>query len=300
MEEQLKQLIEQAKATNNTVLVEQLNQALNTFLAQQKQQENEKLKAQENINQEENTIQEAKKEEVVQESKVEKEEKQSKIKEEDIKKVANGEVSRLITMKNDKIILESAYMQIHSSAKNSTLRTHLNSILITLALDDVTKEKKATAKLYKLLETYENPEDIQDIQTFLNDISKIGRVGLEAKESIINGYDNNQRKEVFNKYFDDEYEKRKKNADLLDMEYDELIAKPLKNPDDFEEMIDRYLALIQKLEKLYDETANKIDIEKTQKIEETILYLKSKITTIKKYHAAIKDAAQFADRSFNF
>ncbi len=297
MEEQLRQLIEQAKATNNAVLVEQLNQALNTFLAQQKQQEDIKLKSQENINQEENKTQEVKKEEVIQETKVE-EEKQNKIKEEDIQKEATGEVSRLVTMKNGNHILESDYMQITSNAKNSNLRTDLNSILVTLALDDVTKRTKATAELYEILDKYEDPDDIEDIQAFLDDIAKIGKVGLEARESIAN-YDMDQRKETFNRYFEDEYDKRKRNVDLLDMEYDELRSKPMKNPDDFEEMIDRYNALIQKLEKLYDETANKVDIEKTQQIEATIQYLKDRITSIKKYYTSLKEVAEFSERSFN-
>ena len=298
MEEQLRQLIEQAKATNNTVLVEQLNQALNTFLAQQKQQEDIKLKSQENINQEENKTQEVKKEEVIQETKVE-DEKQNKIKEEDIQKVNSGEVSKLITTKDGNHILESKYMDIRSSAKNSKLRTDLNSILVTLALDDITNERKATAKLYNIMDTYEDPEDIDDLQMFLDDIAKVGRVGEEAKESIANGYTISGRKEVYDKYFNDEFEKQRKAVDFLDMEFDELHSKPIKDSNQYEEMIDRYNAIIQKLEKLYDETANKVDSEKSQQIEATIQYLKGRITAIKKYCNSMKDISDFVDRSFN-
>ena len=298
--ETLNRMINDAKLENDVVLVEYLTLALNHILEKQKKEEDIKLKAQENINQEENITQEVKKEEVIENTKEEEEKKQNKIKDEDIKKMATGEVSRIIVTKTNNTILESKYMDIKVNSKNFDLRLALENILVTLALDDVTKEKNAIAKLYKILAKYEKPEDINDIKMFLNDIAKIGHVGLEAKESIENDYDNHHRKEVYNKYFDDEYEKKKKSADFLDMELDELHSKSNKNPNDYEEIIDRYNALIQQLEELYDETTNKVSIEKSQKLEQTIQQLKNKRDDIKKYLAAFKEAINETNRLFEY
>lgn len=281
MEESIKQLIEIAKQNNNLELVQKLTEALELAKQNQKIQE-------ENITQE-----------VIVEEKQQEEAKQSKVEKEDIKKMATGEVSKLIVTKTNNHILESKYMDIKPNTKNFDLRIALENILVTLALDDITKEKKATEKLYKLLDTYEKPEDINAIQIFLNDIAKVGHVGLEAKESITDNYNNNHKKEVFNRYFDDEYEKKKKSADFLDMELDELHSKPNKNPNDYEEIIDRYNFLIQRLEELYDETTNKVSIEKTQKLEETIQYLKNKVTDIKKYMTTLKEAINETNRLFD-
>lgn len=296
MEESIKQLIEIAKQNNNPELVQKLTEALELAKSNQNTQEDIKLKSQESINQEVNINQEAKKEEVIEQTK--EEEKQDKLKEEDIKKMAIGEVSKLIITKTNNHILESKYMDMKPNTKNSDLRIDLENILVTLALDDVAKKKNATEKLYKLLDAYQKPEDVNDIQIFLNDIAKIGNVGLEAKESITNNYDNNHKKEVFNRYFDDEYEKKKKDADLLDMELDELHRKPNKNPNGYEEIIGSYNFLIQRLEELYDETTNKVSIEKTQKLEETIKQLKNKVADIKKYTTALNEAIKETNRLF--
>lgn len=285
MEESIKQLIEIAKQNNNLELVQKLTEALE--LAKQNQN-----------TQEENITQEVKKEEVIENTKEEEEKKQNKVKDEDIKKMATGEVSKLIITKTNNTILESKYMDIKPNTNNFDLRLALENILVRLALDDVTKEKKAIARLYKVLDKYEKPEDINAIQIFLNDIAKVGNVGLEAKESITNNYDNNHKKEVFNRYFDDEYEKKKKSADFLDMELDELHGKSNQNPNDYEEIIDRYNSLIQRLEELYDETTNKVSIEKTQKLEETIQQLKNKVTDIKKYMTTLKEAINETNRLF--
>ena len=297
MEESIKQLIEIAKQNNNPELVQKLTEALELAKSNQNTQEDIKLKSQENINQEVNINQEEKKEEVIEQTK--EEEKQDKLKEEDIQKMAIGEVSKLIITKTNNHILESKYMDMKPNTKNSDLRIDLENILVTLALDDVAKKKNATGKLYKLLDAYQKPEDVNDIQIFLNDIAKIGNVGLEAKESITNNSDNNHKKEVFNRYFDEEYEKKKKNADFLDMELDELHSKPNKNPNDYEEIIDRYNSLIQRLEELYDETINKVSIEKTQKLEETIKQLKNKVADIKKYTTALNEAINETNKLFD-
>ena len=280
MEESIKQLIEIAKQNNNLELVQKLTEALE--LAKQNQN-----------TQEENITQEVIVEEKQQEAK------QSEVEKEDIKKMATGEVSKLIITKTNNTILESKYMDIKPNTNNFDLRLALENILVRLALDDVTKEKKAIAKIYKVLDKYEKPEDINAIQIFLNDIAKVGHVGLEAKESITNNYDNNHKKEVFNRYFDEEYEKKKKSADFLDMELDELHGKSNQNPNDYEEIIDRYNSLIQRLEELYDETTNKVSIEKTQKLEETIQQLKNKVTDIKKYMTTLKEAINETNRLFD-
>jgi hypothetical protein len=271
MEDQIKQLIEIAKQNNDTALVQKLTEAL------------------ELVKQEQNT-QEAKKE-VVENSKAE---------DEDIKKVITGEVSKLIIPKTNKSILESKYMDMSVKSKNPNLRIDLESVLFSLALDDVNKEKNATTKLYKILDTYKKPEDINDIQVFLNDIAKIGHVGLETKESIADNYENNRKKEIHDSYFDDEYDEKKKNADLLEMELEELSSKSNKNPNDYEELIDRYNFLIQRLEELYDETYNKVSSEKSQKLEETIQQLKKKVIDIRKYLTSLKEAIDETNRLFEY
>ena len=274
MEDQIKQLIEIAKQNNDTALVQKLTEAL------------------ELVKQEKNTqeVQEV----VVENSKVEDE------KDKDIKKVITGEVSKLIITKTNNTILESKYMDMSVKSKNPNLRIDLESVLVSLASDDVYKGKKATTKLYKLLDTYKKPEDINDIQVFLNDIAKIGHVGLEAKESIADNYENNRKKEIHDSYFDDEYDEKKKNADLLEMELEELSSKSNKKPNDYEELIDRYNFLIQRLEELYDETYNKVSSEKSQKLEETIQQLKKKVIDIRKYLTSLKEAIDETNRLFEY
>lgn len=226
--------------------------------------------------------------------------KQNTKQKEDIKKVANGEVSKLITTKNNNNILESKYMDTPSHAKNSKLRTELNSILVTLALDDITKQQKGAMKICSLLDTFEEPEDIEDIQQFLEDISKIGRVGLETKETVISAYSNrDKQKEIYTKYFDDQYEDLTKSLNLADMELDEINNKSLKDTKDLEDIETRYQIILQKLEKLYDETARKIDDKKSQELKKTIEYVKEQIKNIKSYGKSIKDIEEFVNQSFN-
>lgn len=226
--------------------------------------------------------------------------KQNTKQKEDIKKVANGEVSKLITTKNNNNILESKYMDTPSHAKNSKLRTELNSILVTLALDDITKQQKGAMKICSLLDTFEEPEDIEDIQQFLEDISKIGRVGLETKEAVISAYSNrDKQKEIYTKYFDDQYEDLTKSLNLADMELDEINNKSLKDTKDLEDMKTRYQIILQKLEKLYDETARKIDDKKSQELKKTIEYVKEQIENIKSYGKSLEDIEEFVNQSFN-
>jgi len=300
MEEQLRQLIEQAKATNNTMLVEQLTQTLNAYIAQQKQQEDIKLKSQENINQEENTIQEVKKETVIQDNKTEEDDKKKKTSEEDIKKVVSGEVSRLITTNTNNHILESAYMQMSSSAKNPKLRIELNKILVTLALDDVMNQKNGAIKISSLLEQYEEPEDIEDIQQFLNDIAGIGQVGMQTKDTVLSAFSNtDERKEMFDKYYDTEYTNLSKSVDLTSMELDEISSKDIKDTNDLDEIEMRYQSILQKLEKLLDETANKVDNRRTQELSNTIKYVKEQIKSIQAYKTSLKDIENYANAAFN-
>lgn len=297
MEESIKQLIEIAKQNNNPELVQKLTEALELAKSSQNTQEDIKLKSQEIINQEVNINQEVKKEEVIEQTK--EEEKQDKLKEEDIKMIRPGEVSETIITNDNYHITDSKYFDIKPKTKNSDLLGDLSHILAILAFDDINKTKNATAKLQTIVDTYQKPEDVNAIQIFLNDIAKVGHVGLEAKESITNNYDNNHKKEVFNRYFDEEYEKKKKSADFLDMELDELHSKPNKNPNDYEEIIASYNRLIQRLEELYDETLNKVSIEKTQKLEKTIKQLKNTVADIKKYNTALNEAINETNRLFN-
>ena len=115
----------------------------------------------------------------------------------------------------------------------------------------------------------------------------------------MSNYDSSQRKEVLNRYFEDEYDKQKKKADFLDMELEELNNKSVKNSDDYEELIDRYQTIIIDLEKLQDETFNKIDSDKAQKLEATIQHLKSRIAAIRKYLKDMKDISDYAENAFN-
>ncbi|MBR5370194.1 MAG: hypothetical protein IK137_02700 [Bacilli bacterium] len=278
----LKELIESAKKDNDEVLMSYLNQALNHLVQKQIQQEQEKLR-----------LQEEKKQEAIQETN--KENKQSKDNEEDIEKVANGEVSKLITTKTGNHIVKSKYIDTPSHAKNMSLRTELNSVLITLALDDITKQENATKELFEIIDKYENPEDINEIILFIDNISKIGTVGAETRERIIN----NDRKQSYDKYFNDEYDRLEKQINILDMEYDELKSKPTVNDKHTEELVDRYQFLIHKLEKLYDETANKIDPKKSEDLKKLISNAKKQVESINKLINGLKEITDYADKAFN-
>ena len=299
--ETLKNMINDAKARNDDVLVEYLNKALEHIMEKQKLQEDVKSKSQENTNQEQNIIQEEKKEVII-EQKNEKEE--SRIKDDDIKRVQTGEVSRLTTTNTNNHILESKYETIRSNAKNSSLRTELNSVLITLALDDITHEQKATMELLSILKTYNKPEDIQDILNFLDDISKISSVGLTAKQNIMDAINNKENTEENNKnlsnYFDDEYEKLNKRITFADVEYDEINNKPTKDTNDYEEMLERYQKILHDLEKLYDETYGKTDSKKIQNLDNAIKYIKQQIARIQNFQKQMKDIESYVESSFNF
>ena len=282
--ESLQRLIDHAKEDNDEVLIAYLNQAINHLVQKQIQQETQQV----------NAPQEEKQESTIQENNTNNNERHT-IKEEDIKKVRTGEVSRLITTKTDNHIVESKYMDIPSNAENSSLRTELNSVLLTLALDDITKQENATKELFEIIAKYDSPKDIDDIMAFLDSIEKIGQTGAKAKSRIRD----NEQEEVYTNYFNDQFDTLEKNANFLDMELDEMKGKPTINDKQVEELIDSYQALIQKLETLQDETFKKVAPEKEQKLDKLIQSLKETKKSIEKLINGLKEITESADKAFN-
>ena len=282
--ESLQRLIDHAKEDNDEILIAYLNKAINHLVQKQIQQETQQV----------NAPQEEKQESTIQENNANNNEKQ-KIKEEDIKKVRTGEVSRLITTKTGNHIVESKYMDIPSNAENSSLRTELNSVLLTLALDDITKQENATKELFEIIDKYDSPKDIDNIMAFLDSIEKIGQTGAKAKSRIRN----NEQEEVYTNYFNDQFETLEKKANFLDMELDEMKGKPTINDKQLEELIDSYQTLIQKLETLHDETFKKVSPEKEQKLDKLIQSLKETKKSIEKLINGLKEITESADKAFN-
>ena len=54
-----------------------------------------------------------------------------------------------------------------------------------------------------------------------------------------------------------------------------------------------------KLEKLYDETANKIDPKKSEDLKELISNAKKQVESINKLINGLKEITDFADKAFN-
>jgi len=307
MEEQitnLKNMIENAKKENDLVLVEYLTKALNHIIEKQKTQEDIKLKSQENVNQEENTKAEEKKEVFIENKQEEKEEKKEKD-DTNIVRQMKGEVSTLNKYSTGNIELESEYMGVKVNSSNLSLAISLDHILVTLALDDVTKEKKSIVELYKVLKEFNKPEDIQDISNFLNSISSISTVGKTASEAINslllnNDLENNSElNEALNNSYDAEHEKLTKNISILDMEFDEMHNKRTKDPDEYRDMLLAYQQKLRKLEELYDETYNKVDPKKSSDLLSEINQMKTKITNIKDYIKRLDELTKGMDSKFN-
>ena len=285
MEEQLRQLIEQAKATNNAVLVRQLNQALNTLLEQQRQQEDIKLKSQENINQEKNetTIE---KKEVVMEQKQdeEKEKEETKNEEKPIKKQIEGEVSTLTIYQDGKVNIETKYLDIPINSENTTLITEMRKIAIDLGFDDTINDKLAEDQLLSALDKLgDDDEAVEQIEEFIGEAAKIGKKGKELEEKY---YANTlERREL---PYDKDYQDLLKEINMVETEDKESNTRKYSDGS-YEDIIMSYQRVIAKIEALIDEAHNKLSAEKISTLETKLMFLKERVKTIQQNMEVLKE-----------
>ena len=285
MEEQLRQLIEQAKATNNAVLVRQLNQALNTLLEQQRQQEDIKLKSQENINQEKNetTIE---KKEVVMEQKQdeEKEKEETKNEEKPIKKQIEGEVSTLTIYQDGKVNIETKYLDIPINSENTTLITEMRKIAIDLGFDDTINDKLAEDQLLSALDKLgDDDEAVEQIEEFIGEAAKIGKKGKELEEKY---YANTlERREL---PYDKDYQDLLKEINMVETEDKESNTRKYSDGS-YEDIIMAYQRVIAKIEALIDEAHNKLSAEKISTLETKLMFLKERVKTIQQNMEVLKE-----------
>ena len=242
MEEQinnLKKMIEDAKRENDEVLVEYLTQALNHIYNKQKQQENAKLKSQENINQEQNEI---------------KEEKKDKENDEIDKTISNG-LSTLTIYKSGNKVLKSPYMDISVKARNSALKLNLESMLVSIASDEITREANAVDDYIDALKLAQSKEDIEDLLNFLDHIAEIGRQGETYKAILTNiTKQYGQQLQDQDKTYDVEetpsMEIIDRNLELLNMRKDRLMSNKMKDPEDFRDLATDYQKVLNQLHDL--------------------------------------------------
>ena len=285
MEEQLRQLIEQAKATNNAVLVRQLNQALNTLLEQQRQQEDIKLKSQENINQEENETTIEKKEVVMkQKQDEEKEKEETKNEEKPIKKQIEGEVSTLTIYQDGKVNIETKYLDIPINSENTTLITEMRKIAIDLGFDDTINDKLAEDQLLSALEKLgDDDEAVEQIEEFIGEAAKIGKKGKELEEKY---YANTlERREL---PYDKDYQDLLKEINMVETEDKESNTRKYSDGS-YEDIIMSYQRVIAKIEALIDEAHNKLSAEKISTLETKLMFLKERVKTIQQNMEVLKE-----------
>lgn len=255
MEEQLRQMIEQAKRENDEVLVEYLSKSLAHVIEKKKQQENAKLKSQENINQEQNEIKEEKKEIQVEEKKEElEEEKKDKENDEIDKTISNG-LSTLTIYKSGNKVLKSPYMDISVKVRNSALKLNLESMLVSIALDEIKREANAVDDYIDALKLAQSKEDIEDLLNFLNHIAEIGRQGETYKATLTNiTKQYGQQLQDQDKTYDVEetpsMEIIDRNLELLNMRKDQLMSNKMKDPEDFRDLAMDYQEVLNQLHDL--------------------------------------------------
>ena len=273
MEEQIKNLkvmIEDAKKENDEVLVEYLTKALEHIIEKQKEKEKQ----------------------VVPEQK----------QEEKSNTISKGN-SSLTKFENGNIRLTSDYMNIKVNSNNTSLKTQLESLLVTIGLDEVvTKESelpKSTEKLLNLLVNAKNEEEINDIEKFLQDVAVVGPFGAELSNSLtasVQWAKNNlttkeDKKEEKNFGAENEIYDINKTISLLDMKMDEILDGNTKNPDDFYDLIGSYKKQITALESTLNIAT---DPKVKEDIQNRITALQGKIDRLNNYVKSIEEVAQFS------
>ena len=290
MEETLKEMIEIAKQNNNFELVQKLTEALNLVRGNQIVSEDVKLKSQENINQEENTIIEEKKE-VIAEQKQDKEDKEEEIKKEEkpIKKQIQGQVSTITVYTDGKINIESKYLDIPIVTKDTHLRSAIRKIALNLAIDDATKESKSLEETIDAITKFDDVESLEKIDDFLVDASKVGQKG----EEILEKYDAYKLDQSSFPY-EDEYQDLLKDIAFAENEHKEGKGRGV-NPNQYEDTIESYIRLINKIEKFIDSAHNKLSRGKISKLELKVMELNEEIRSLKETIAMIKETDRISD-----
>lgn len=281
--ETLNKMISEAKLENDEVLVEYLTKALNHILEKQKQQDDIKLKSQENINQEENSILEENKETVIENKQEEKKE------EKRVKSQMQGEVSTITKYTDGYINVESKYLDVPMNAKKEELITAMKKIAINLALDDATNDKSAEDQLLKALDKFNEEDDIERLESFLEDTAKVGQKGKLLEEKYY--AETLERKEL---PYEEEYQKILEEINFVEIEDKENNTNKY-NDGAYEDTIMAYQRVIAKIEALLDEAHNKMSQEKISILETKLMFLKERLKVIQQNMETIKEANHLLD-----
>ena len=279
--ENLRKMIEDAKRENDEVLIEYLSKALNHLLKKQKESEDIKLKSQENVNQEENQTQEVKQEVQIEEKK------------DEIEKTKTTGLSTITKFKSGNIRLESKYMDAKVQSSNSKLKINLESLLVTLALDEISNEQNFVDKYIDLLRTAKEEQDIKDMVNFLQTISSVGDLGAKysnALTPITQKYLQEINKKPETRDISNNLKEVNKQIELLDMRLDEIKNGKGIDPEDLYALAKRYESQIEDLEDLYK---NNIDRDKKIELEIKLDSLRKKVKDIRAYASQIEDLSQY-------
>lgn len=290
--ETLNKMINDAKQINDEVLVEYLTKALNHLLEKQKQQEDIKLKSQENINQEENeTITEKKEIAIEQKQDEEKKEEETKKEEKPIKKQIEGEVSTLTIYQDGKVNIETKYLDIPINSENTTLITEMRKIAIDLGFDDTINDKLAEDQLLSALDKLgDDDEAVEQIKEFIEEAAKIGKKGKELEEKY---YANTlERREL---PYDKDYQDLLKEINMVETEDKESNTRKYSDDGSCEDLIIAYQRVIAKIEALIDEAHNKLSIEKISTLETKLMFLKERVQALQKNMETLKETNYIFD-----
>ena len=277
----LKKMIEEAKLENDEVLVEYLTKAVEHLIQKQKNNTDIKLKSQENVNQEENQTQEVKQEVQIEEKK------------DEIEKTKTTGLSTITKFKSGNIRLESKYMDAKVQSSNSKLKINLESLLVTLALDEISNEQNFVDKYIDLLRTVKEEQDIKDMVNFLQTISSVGDLGAKYSNAltlITQKYLQEINKKPETRDISNNLEEVNKQIELLDMRLDEIKNGKGIDPEDLYALAKRYESQIEDLEDLYK---NNIDRDKKIELEIKLDSLRKKVKDIRAYASQIEDLSQY-------
>lgn len=193
-----------------------------------------------------------------------------------IKKVYNGDVSRLTTYTDGNMRLDTKLYDIEVHCQNELLAIELRSFLTILGLVDATKginKESAKNSFIRTLYSAKNNTDLEEITDFLYDVEnfcdsdiindlinelqveviilgdRILAMSNEERQQKRNELDTRKSKSktnTKNSYFDSIIQKK----ELLDMKADELRNQALKNPEDYFDLARDYDDLVMDLNQL--------------------------------------------------
>lgn len=179
-----------------------------------------------------------------------------------IKNKLVGESSTMFIYEDGTSSLESSFYDIKTSANNPLLKIKFGGLLTMLALDDVAGTTKFLEEYTQVLNSIDNETDINDMLNFLNQIAVVNEMSMgyaEALEDITKNHLSRKNENVTIK--EEQSPSKTHSIELLDMEYDELLDKAMKSPEDFHKLAHKYK---EKIDELYEERENASPSEKDE------------------------------------